>query len=72
MLVISRKPGESLKIGDATVTFIKSNGPSMASIRLGIEAPRSLPIVRSELAPEFGETVEDIRAEQLRASVGGA
>lgn len=47
MLVISRKIGETIKISDnitVTVTRIGLN-----QVKLGIEAPRSVNIVREEL-----------------------
>lgn len=46
MLVITRKAGQSVLIGDAKVTVTKlRNG----SVRLGIEAPRSVRVVREEI-----------------------
>lgn len=47
MLVLSRCRGESLEIGDnVKVTIIKS---SSGGVRLGIDAPRSVKVIRSEL-----------------------
>jgi carbon storage regulator len=47
MLILSRKPGESIVIGQAiTVTVKKMKGNV---VQLGIEAPKEVPIVRSEL-----------------------
>tara|TARA_B100000029_G_scaffold454770_1_gene481510 strand:- start:1993 stop:2217 length:225 start_codon:yes stop_codon:yes gene_type:complete len=47
MLVLSRKPGERVMIGeDVSVTIVRI-GPN--SVRLGIEAPREMSIVREEL-----------------------
>jgi carbon storage regulator len=47
MLVLSRKPGERILIGnDVKVTVIRI-GPN--SVRLGIDAPGNLNIVREEL-----------------------
>ncbi len=49
MLVLTRKLDESIQIGDdikITVLRIKGN-----TIRLGIEAPRDVRVVRSELTP---------------------
>lgn len=47
MLIISRREGEKLMIGDdVVVTVVEVSG---SSIRLGIEAPRSTPVYREEL-----------------------
>lgn len=47
MLVLSRKPGESILIGDdITITLVRV-GPN--SCRIGITAPRHMNIVREEL-----------------------
>ena len=48
MLVLTRKRNESIKIGDdivITIVRIKSNG----DVRVGIEAPPNVNIVRTEL-----------------------
>ncbi len=47
MLVLSRKPGERILIGDNVTVTIVRIGPN--NVRLGIEAPRELNIVREEL-----------------------
>ena len=47
MLVLSRKPGEKIQIGsDITITVIEGRGNK---IRIGIEAPEDVPILRAEL-----------------------
>jgi len=47
MLVLSRKPGEKVLIGeDISVTVVRI-GPN--TVRLGIDAPRAMNIVRDEL-----------------------
>ena len=47
MLVLSRKLGQRIVIGDRiTVTVLKVHGHQ---IRLGIEAPKEIPIKREEL-----------------------
>ena len=47
MLVLSRKPGERIFIGeDVSVTIVRI-GPN--TVKLGIEAPRDMNIVREEL-----------------------
>lgn len=56
MLVLSRKLGESLVIGDnITVRVIQVRGDT---VRLGIDAPREVPVHR-------GEVYERIKAEAL-------
>jgi len=48
MLVLSRKVGERILIGqNITVTVVRVSG---GGVRLGIEAPTDLPVVREELA----------------------
>ena len=47
MLILSRRPGESLTIGDnIVVTVVSINGNQ---IRLGIEAPREVRVLRDEI-----------------------
>lgn len=46
MLVLSRKPGEAVQIGDIVVRVIEFKGQA---VRIGIEAPREMPVVRTEL-----------------------
>ena len=47
MLVLSRKIGERIWIGDdISVTVVRITG---GGVRLGIEAPPELPVVREEL-----------------------
>ncbi len=47
MLVLSRKVGERLWIGDnISITVVKITG---GGVRIGIEAPAELPVVREEL-----------------------
>ncbi|MGD9854047.1 MAG: carbon storage regulator [Planctomycetaceae bacterium] len=47
MLVLSRKPGERIMIGDEIAITIVRIGPN--AVRLGIDAPRDMNIVREEL-----------------------
>ena len=47
MLVLSRKTGERIRIGDSvTITVVRITG---GGVRLGIEAPQHLPVVREEV-----------------------
>lgn len=51
MLVVSRKAGERILIGDKiAITVVKV---SSGAVRIGIEAPSELPIMREELAIEL-------------------
>ena len=47
MLVLSRKMGERILIGDDVAVTVVRIGPN--SVRIGIEAPRTMNIVREEL-----------------------
>ena len=51
MLVLSRKAGERILIGDDVAITVVRIGPN--SVRVGIEAPKSMNIVREELC-DFG------------------
>jgi carbon storage regulator len=52
MLVLSRKVGERIQLGDhITVTLVKINGNM---VRLGIEAPPHMSVVRQELVERAG------------------
>ncbi|MEW5785212.1 MAG: carbon storage regulator CsrA [Bacillota bacterium] len=63
MLVLTRKPGESIVIGeDIEVKVISVDGEA---IRLGVTAPRKVPVYRREI-------VEAIREENLRAARSAA
>jgi carbon storage regulator len=47
MLIITRRPGEKIMLGDDTV--IEVIEVSGSSVRIGIDAPRSLPVYREEI-----------------------
>ena len=56
MLVLSRKPGQRVMIGDnIVVSVIEVRG---STIRLGIEAPRSLSVHREEVLLREAEMAE--------------
>lgn len=53
MLVVSRKIGERILIGDKiAITVVKVSG---GAVRLGIKAPAELAVMREELALEIEE-----------------
>jgi carbon storage regulator len=59
MLVLARKVGQSIIIGDNIVlTVIEVRGEQ---VRIGIEAPKSIAVHRKEL-------LEQIKAENIRAA----
>jgi carbon storage regulator len=61
VLVLSRKIGERILIGDKiAVTVIKIGH---GGVRIGVEAPSELAVIREELAAEL-ERVEKERASQ--------
>lgn len=47
-MVLSRKCGERVLVGDKVVVTVVRIGPN--AVRLGIEAPKDMNIVRDELA----------------------
>ena len=53
MLVLSRKPGEKILIGENVSVTIVRIGPN--TVRIGIEAPRNMNIVREELCEPAGQ-----------------
>ena len=62
MLVLSRKLGEKIVIGDSiVVTVVKID---RNQIRLGIEAPHEVPVYREEIAPN--QTTNRVRETVLR------
>jgi len=46
MLVLSRKVNQKIRVGDVEITIVRLGA---AAVRIGIEAPPDVPIVRTEL-----------------------
>ncbi len=54
MLVLSRKPNESIRIGDnIEIRIIEVKGDT---VRIGIEAPKSVDILRGELVQSISDS----------------
>jgi len=53
MLVLSRKPGEKIHIGTEITIMVASVEGNR--VRIGIEAPDQVPIVRNELREAFND-----------------
>jgi carbon storage regulator len=47
VLIITRKPGEKIMLGDDVVVHVMEIVGN--SVRIGIQAPRSLPVYREEI-----------------------
>ena len=63
MLVLTRKSNQSIMIGDEIeVSVLAIMGEK---VRIGIEAPRAIPVFRKEVYLEIrqGETAEETRAQ---------
>ncbi|MDR2296027.1 MAG: carbon storage regulator [Clostridiales Family XIII bacterium] len=68
MLVISRKAGEKLRVGDSiSFTILSVNGDKVA---VGIDAPREIAILRGELVETIESNLESsaqtLRTESMR------
>jgi carbon storage regulator len=63
MLILGRKPGDSILIGDGIRVVVLAC--DRGGVRLGIEAPSDVTILR-------GEIVNDIAEENRRAGAGGS
>ncbi len=68
MLVVSRKIGQRILIGDKiAVTVIKISG---GGVRIGIDAPAEMPVMREELAEEIAQQAKE-EATGQRSEVRG-
>ncbi len=65
MLVVTRQPGEGIKIGeDIEVTIVKIDDNS---VKVSINAPKEVKILRSELYKEVGE--ENVNASKINVEL---
>ncbi len=57
MLVLSRKPSERIHIGDnIIITVVRVSGQT---VRIGIDAPKEIKIMREELLTKTNESHDD-------------
>ncbi len=62
MLVLSRRVGEELLIdGKVRVVVLQTRG---GQVRLGIQAPREVPVLRKELLPSAGAPPMESRSQR--------
>ena len=55
MLVLSRKQNERIRVGDSVVvTIVRVSGDK---VRIGIEAPADVRVLRDELHPDGGQSM---------------
>jgi carbon storage regulator len=66
MLILSRRPGESLTIGDDVVVTVV--GVSGNQIRLGITAPREVRVLREEIYKAMREENQAAPANALESN----
>jgi carbon storage regulator len=72
VLIITRKPGEKIMLGDEIVVHVMEVVGS--SVRIGIEAPRSLPVYREEIWDAVraeNRAAADVAPDALRRPDGG-
>ena len=68
MLVLSRKSGEKIRIGDDVAITVVRIGPN--TVRIGIEAPRDMSILREELCEELTTEQNDKETQDNSAIAG--
>lgn len=72
MLVLSRKQNERIRVGDSViVTVVRVSGDK---VRIGIEAPADVRVLRDELHPAISPVLEPAAAEgivELRLATAG-
>jgi carbon storage regulator len=67
VLVLSRKVGERILIGDKiSVTVVKIGH---GGVRIGVEAPTELAVVREELAEELKRAEQALASDQTESIV---
>ena len=63
MLILTRRGGESLKIGhEVTVTVVSIRG---SEVRIGVDAPRAIPVHRKEVYERIQAQSADVAAHDI-------
>jgi carbon storage regulator len=65
VLVLTRKVGERILIGEQVVVTVVKVGHG--GVRIGIDAPPEMAVVREELATDMSRAEQELAAEQLKA-----
>lgn len=57
MLILTRRIGDSIVVshpsGDVVITYLSTQGPTGTEIRIGLDAPKDVNIVRSEILDRY-------------------
>ena len=70
MLVLTRKQGELIQVGDGiTIKVIKTG---KGTVKIGIEAPSHVKVLRGELAAKEAQTIEVETPVQFQRTAGRA
>lgn len=70
MLVLTRKYQEKIRIGDnITITVLRTKGKA---VRLGIEAPADVPVIRGELAFQHSPETENSAGQRMQDENGSS
>jgi carbon storage regulator len=63
MLILTRKHGEAIKIGDdITLTILGVNG---GQVKIGVDAPRAVPVHREEIHKRIKRDRIDLKQMEL-------
>jgi carbon storage regulator len=70
MLILTRREGESVRIGaDVTVTVLRVKG---SQVRIGVNAPKDVAVQREEIAERMrAEVTGEVEVASAVAPVGG-
>ncbi len=64
MLVLSRRVGQRIQIGDQIEVTVVRIAPGV--VRIGVDAPAEMAVVRDEIQPEKLKAMRDLRMIELK------